>query len=121
MAELIATGILIISIVGMSIIVFRKIPRLLTLPETFQEKKEGIISRLGGKLKESGPFKNFSYEIFLQKIISKIRILTLKMDVKTWSWLQKLRERTRKKKLGDDNYWEELKKSTDKKDKELPK
>jgi len=108
--ELIAGIILFLSFLGMAIIIFRKIPALLTLPEISQEKKEGLILRLRNKIREINLLKNFSYDMFLQKILSKIRILTLKTDSKTFNWLQKLREKTQKKKLDNDNYWEELKK-----------
>ena len=110
MAELIATIILIFSFFGMGVILFRKIPVLLTLPEILPQK-ESLISKLKERLKKLNPFRNFSSEIFLQKILSKIRILSLKTDNKTFVWLQKLREKTQKKKLEKkDNYWEEIKK-----------
>lgn len=110
MAELIAIIILISSLVGMGFIIFRKIPILLTLPETPPEK-ENLILRLKNKLKEAKIFKNFSSEIFLQKIISKVRILSLKIDNYTFNWLKKLREKSQKNKLKEkDNYWEEIKK-----------
>ena len=73
------------------------------------------LSKLKEKIKILNPFKSFSYEIFLQKLLSKIRILSLKTDNKTFNWLQKLREKSQKKKnLENDNYWEEIKKSTKK-------
>ena len=105
--------ILIGSLVGMGIIVFRKIPLLLELPEAALPQfnwQDPLI-----KIKNLLPFRDFSFEIFLQKILSKIRILTLKTDSKTSSWLQKLREKAQRKKFGEnDNYWEKLKKSTKK-------
>jgi hypothetical protein len=114
MAEIIAIIVLAGSLVGLGVIVFRKIPILLTLPAA-ESREEGLILKLKRKMKELNPFKKFSYEILLQKVLYKIRILTLKADTKTWSWLQKLREKTRKKKLENDNYWEEIKKSIKKK------
>lgn len=99
----------------MAIIIWRKIPVLVALPELLSEKGESFSLKLKKKIKELNPLKNFSYEIFLQKLISKIRILTLKTDSQTFNWLQKLREKIKKKKnLENDNYWEELKKSTKK-------
>lgn len=112
MTELIATIVLIISIIGMGAIVWRKIPVLVKLPEALPQKEEPISLKLKTKARALNPFKNFSYEIFLQKIISKIRILTLKTDNQTFNWLQKLREKNQKKNLKNDNYWEEVKKST---------
>ena len=113
MFELIFSIILICSLAGMGVIVFRKIPVLLELPETVPSQfnwKELLI-----KIKNLLPFKSFFFEVFLQKILSKIRILSLKTDSKTSSWLQKLREKKQRKKFGeDDNYWEKVKKSTKK-------
>ena len=127
MIEIIATTILICSLLGMGVIIRRKIPFLVKLPESLPEGEELFSSKLKQKTEELSPFKNFSYEIFLQKFISKIRILSLKTDKQTFNWLQKLREHskkktfssrpldgqnqeTRKKKLDEDNYWEEIKK-----------
>jgi len=127
MIETIAIIILICSLSGAGLIVWRKIPLLVKLPETSSEEDKSFSLELKQKTEESSPLKNFSYEILLQKFISKIRVLTLKTDNQTSSWLRKLRERskkkpfssqsvdwqnqkTKKKKLGEDNYWEEIKK-----------
>lgn len=110
MEELIATIILIFCLLGMGTIVIRKIPVLVALPE-ISITKEGLISRFGKRIKEILPFKNFSYELFLQKILIKIRILVLKIENLIFHWLQKLREKYQKKKLSqNDNYWEKIKK-----------
>jgi len=108
----IALIIFVFSLIGLAVILFQKVPLLLELPETAAvpfDWKEFFT-----KIKNSSPFfKNFSSEIFLQKILSKVRILTLKTDSQTSSWLQKLRVRSQKKKFEeDDNYWQEIKKST---------
>jgi hypothetical protein len=110
MADLIATIILISSLLGVAVIIFRKIPILVELPEVLPEKAEPFSSRLKKKIKEFNLFKKFSYELFLQKLISRIRILILKIDNQAFHWLQKLKERVKKKKMENDNYWEELKK-----------
>lgn len=110
MPELIATIILIFSLLGIAILIFRKIPVLIALPE-FLPAREGLISKFRKKIKEIIPFKNFSYELFLQKILTKIRILVLKIENLIFRWLQKLREKYQKKKQSqNDNYWEEIKK-----------
>jgi len=117
------------SLCGMGVILYRKIPEISELPKISAEfsLKEKLL-KLKEKIKILNPFKSFSGEVFLQKILSKIRILILKTDSKTFSWLQKLRERSKrkissslssadwqtqgmkKKKLENDNYWQELKK-----------
>ncbi len=107
--EFLAQIVLIFSLAGIIIIIFRKIPALVALPEVLSQKKTPISLRMREKIRQFNPFKNFSSDLFLQKLLSKIRILTLKTENKTFSWLQKLREKTQKKKL-EDNYWEEIKK-----------
>jgi len=111
MAELIALLVLICSFLAIATIVVRKIPVLIQLeeiPTSFGLKIR--IQKLAGKIKFSRYLKMPSPEILFQKILSKIRILTLKIENKTESWLQKSREKTQKKKEND-KYWRELKKS----------
>jgi len=111
MIELIFLIILICSLVGMGLMLFQKMPLLLELPETSPPYFGWRTLFL--KVKSSNPLKGFPSEVFLQKILSKVRILTLKTDNKTSNWLQKLRERSQKKKFSEnDNYWKEIKKST---------
>jgi len=121
--EIIATTILVGSLLGIGIVILRKIPVLVELPKTPAEfnLKENLL-KLKEKISTLHPFKYFSDKIFLQKILSKIRILTLKTENKTDNWLQKLREKSQKKKFEEnDNYWEEVKKSTNKENKNLPR
>jgi len=114
--ELIATVIFLGSIFGMGVILFRKIPVLAELTLEITEEKEGIFSRLKGKIKNLFPLKSSSPEIFLQRILSKIRILALKTENKTSTILERLRTRKMEEKENEnDNYWEELKKSTNQK------
>jgi len=111
MVELIATIILFGGLVGMGVILFRKIPILVQLPETPSGQSFGArFRKILEKVKITQHFKLPSFEIFLQKILSKIKILTLKIETKTESWLRKLREKTQKKKENE-KYWQELKKS----------
>ena len=94
----------------MGVILFRKIPVLLTLPENLPQK-ESFISKVKERLKRANSFRNFSYEIFLQKILTKIRILSLKVDHHTFNWIQKLREQSKERNLKRiDDYWEKIKK-----------
>ncbi|MDO8663828.1 MAG: hypothetical protein Q7K28_03280 [Candidatus Wildermuthbacteria bacterium] len=117
--QLVSQIILILSGLGLLSLIFHKVPELLSSP-AIDAKKEGgtraaFLSRLLAKVRKIGPLKDFSYDIFLQKLISRIRILTLKTDNKTLNWLQKLREKTQNKFKKEGNYWEEVKKAKDKK------
>ncbi|KPJ56929.1 hypothetical protein AMJ49_03385 [Parcubacteria bacterium DG_74_2] len=109
--EIIVKLTLLISFSGIATIIFRKLPILVSLPEIQEEKRERLISIYKRRLKNFNPFKKFSYENFLEKIVYKIRLLSLKTDNKTFQWLQELRKKTvEKKKKEKDNYWEEIKK-----------
>jgi len=113
-SELIAFIIFLCSLISIGVMIYRKIPLLLKLPKT--APSYFVWQRFFLKAKELNPLKQFSSEMFLQKTLSKVRVLTLKTDNKTSSWLQSLRQKTQKKKFQeDDKYWEEIKKSTRKK------
>ena len=108
MVELIFTITLVLSLVGLGIILFRKMPDLVKIKEPVFRNKE--------KAKIFTFFSDFSYELYLQKILSRIRVLTLKTDSKTSGWLEKLRQlrQKRNQEIGNnDKYWEELKKAKD--------
>ena len=68
------------------------------------------------------PVKDFSFESLMQKVLSKVRVLSLKVENKTANHLHQLRKSSQKKNgLGDENYWKELKKPlNDKNTKEKP-
>ncbi|MFH1036459.1 MAG: hypothetical protein V1756_00100 [Patescibacteria group bacterium] len=103
---------LIISISSLFCLLFFILRKLSVLSEL--QTDAGEIA--GGKplfgLKNIPGLKSFSLDLFLQKIISQMRILTLKADSKTFNWLKNLREKNQKKKLENENYWEEIKNST---------
>ena len=120
MAELIAKIILGGSLIGIGMILVRKIPILVEMPEmeTKELEQKSSFLRLGARL---GSLKLFSPNLVLQKILSKVRILILRIERKTDDKLQKLREEAKRKKdIENDNYWEELKKVKSQKDKDLP-
>jgi hypothetical protein len=110
MTELIAFIVLVFSLIGLATILFRKIPLLLEFPET--SSSLGWKTMLS-KAKDLSSLNKGSFETLLQKILSKIRVVTLKTDNKTSGWLQRLRERSVKKRFEEeDNYWEKIRKST---------
>jgi hypothetical protein len=100
------------SFLGMLIIIFRKIPVLVSLPEIKEEgERKSRLSLLKEKIKKINPFKKISYETFLEKMVYKIRLLSLRTDNKTFQLLQDLKKKAlEKKKRLDDNYWQEIKK-----------
>lgn len=111
MIELIAIIILSGSIFGILVISIRKIPALKTLPETGSKGfLPAFLFGLKGKIQNIPFLKSSSLEMFLQKVLSKIRVLTLKVENRIACWLQNLRQRSQRKKEPD-NYWDELKKN----------
>ncbi len=112
----IAEVILLTSSFGLGGIVIRKIPALANLPEVdIKKEEENLVLGLKKIIRRLNPFTNFSYEPLLQKVLTKIRILSLKTDSKTFNWLQQLKEDAQKKKIRQDpNYWKEIKKEAKK-------
>lgn len=110
---LIATTTLFLSLSGIGLLCYNKISALIDIPKKRGRKKsKNFFLFFEKRIKSHSFFQNFSYEMFLQKILSKIRVLTLKTDSKTSHLLQELRQKSQEKKdLEDDNYWEEIQKS----------
>ncbi|MDO8436242.1 MAG: hypothetical protein Q7S82_02545 [bacterium] len=112
MAEIFFLTSLIMSLVGISIFIFRKIPVLAELPQANSSRinTKDVIFGFIKTIKNRVPLKKFSGDLFLQKALSKTRVLIMKVDNKTFHWLQRLRENARKNKFGEnDNYWKEIK------------
>jgi len=100
MLEIFASIIFIVSLVIVGVIIKRKIPVLAALPLLeLEPKKKNRLS-------------SFSRSVFLQKILSKVRILILKTDNKTSEWLRQLKEKAKENKTKfSENYWDKLKKN----------
>lgn len=114
--SLIALVIFFASFLGLGTIVVHKVPVLVTLPER-EEKRREVSERnhFTSKLHNANPLESSSSKLFLQKLLKKIRILSLKTDNKMFDWLQKLKEDTQRKKIREDEeYWDEVKKATKK-------
>lgn len=98
MLNLIALVILFFSLVGIGVLIYKKMPLLKTLPE----KRDSKINwqNIFSNFKNSSFFKNlyFNFNVFLQKILSKIKILTLKVENKVSYWLRELKKHSQKNK-----------------------
>jgi hypothetical protein len=120
MEELIAKIILGTSLTGIGAILIRKIPLLKEV--SFQQVEiidgKSIFSKIKDRILD---FKIFSSpEIFLQKILSKIRIFTLKFERKLEDQLKNLRQKAKEKNnLENDNYWDEVKKKKEGEDNKI--
>lgn len=100
---------------GMSFILFKKIPALLEMQEAGLQKGKiisGIKENVKKGIRKIPGAKKIDYELYLQKVLSKIRVLTMKAEGKTGNWLERLRQK-RNGHNHDNTYWEELKKVKD--------
>jgi len=125
MSELIATIIFLGSVSGITVILMRKIPILAEMPVVPEgQKKESFVSKIKERFRVLPLIRDIYSGILLQKTLSKIRVLTLKVESKTGTWLQKLRLKSQTDKdKAKDNYWTEVKnevKSETKSDSSLP-
>ena len=117
MVQLLSIIVLFLSLAGMAVILLRKMPVLGKLPERDFAFGNSLVCGLRGGLKKMPVIKGFSYELYLQKVLSKIRVLTLKTENKTGSWLERLRQKNyQKNQTNHDSYWEALKKAKDDKE-----
>ena len=116
MIELIFTGTLVLSLIGLGVILFRRMPDLVGLPEPTGDFQKALIAKIKETSKRIPVLKDFSYELYLQKIFSKLRVLSMKTENKTGGWLERLRQKKNHendKGNNSDQYWQELKKAKD--------
>ncbi len=93
---------------GMGVIIFKKIFVLVNLPEIAEEKVKSEF-----KPKEEIVSKDKYHEKFFNDTVFKIKTATSKTEIKAAEWIKNLRKMTPKGKAKkQDNYWEEIKKST---------
>ena len=97
MSNLIALIVFIVSLIVVGVIIYKKMLILKELPELAEKSKstENKTLFLFNALLRSCSARVF--EKYLQKILSKIRVLSLRIDSKTFNWLQKLRKRSQEK------------------------
>ncbi len=118
--ELILQIILFTSSVGLGVIIFRKIPALRTLPQKefsgFADIKQAISLKLKKGIQKLNLLKDLSYEVFLEKTLSKTKNISVKFENKMSNLLVEAKENTKQREIREnDNYWEDLKKATKKK------
>ncbi len=104
---LFATIIFFVSLIGIGMIIIRKIPVLAELSP--QEIEPEHPKRFREKIKNNRTLRFFSGELLLQKVLSGIKVLTLRTENKTSAWLADSRQRylDKKDKFSDD-YWRRI-------------
>jgi len=115
--NLIALVLLAISFIGMVFMVLKKVPELRekTEPDINIFKKE-TRKKIKDKTREILKNNSSSIENVLHKLLSKVRILSLKTDKLVSGWITSLRKRSVERKIGLDSYWKDIKHSMGKKD-----
>jgi hypothetical protein len=115
-SELIASIVLGISFLGLAFLILRKVPELKEMPEPeLSFLKKGLRKKIREKTKEVLKENSNTLEGILHKVLSKIRILSLKVDKKVSDWIVKLRSRSLERTKGLDSYWKEITASVKKK------
>lgn len=114
--NLIAQVILFCSSIGLIQIIFRKMSVLSSLPEDIKtEVREGFFTKVKKELKEKNPLEKAKYEDLLGKVLKNIRIVFLKTDNKIFGWTQRLKEDSQRRKIREDgDYWDRIKRDTEK-------
>lgn len=114
--ELIASVTAVLSFLGLTFLILRKVPELKTMPEPqFGFLRKDLKKKLREKTKEVLKENSNTLEGVLHKVLSKIRILSLKVDKKVSDWIIKLRNRSLERTKDFDNYWKEIRASVKKK------
>ena len=106
---LIAFVIFLISVVGVGIIILKKVPVLVQV-NVKPIDKSAVFSAIKAQIKDK-TIKDFSFEMFLHKLLSKLRVMILKTERQIGCWLSSLRQKSINKNCFKDNhYWKKVKK-----------
>lgn len=97
MLELIFLIIFSFSLIGVLVILARKMPVLASLPQNGKTgiKKHRVIVEAENKVK--GIFEFFEKQILLHKLLSWVKVMTLKIETKVDHRLHNIRKRAQKK------------------------
>lgn len=110
----IALIILLASALGMVIVARRKTELLVELPDgqPLLDLKY-FYTNTAGYIKNVSPLKRDTFGVFLEKTLSRTRVVILRMENKISAWLQHLRKQSQiQKKKKQDHYWKDLNGST---------
>jgi hypothetical protein len=114
--DFIASIVLILSFLGLTFLVLRKVPELKKMPEPELVFLKKDLRKIKEKTKEVLKENSNTLESILHKFLSQIRIMSLKVDKKVSDWIIKLRKRSvQRTNKGLDTYWKEITASVKKK------
>ncbi len=90
--------VLMVSFLVLVYLFIKKAPQLIKLEDVSIKRKENFFLRIKKKLTEISFVKNFSWNTIFQKMLSRIRIIILKIENKIGDLLHFLRKKSEKKK-----------------------
>jgi len=95
--ESIILAVFILSLGGVILVLVRKVPVLNSLPQNADSgiREHKIISALEGKVKNFFVF--FEKQIFLHKLLSWVKVMTLKIETRVDHLLHRLRQKNKSK------------------------
>jgi len=96
---------LFVLVISFSVLVYffiKKLPQLSNLSETTIQKRGKLFSYLWQKIISLPFIKKFSWNSTLQKILSRTRIIVLRVEKKIENYLYFLRKKTKKKENNED-------------------
>lgn len=96
--------IFVFSLFGMTALFLSALPRL---SEIEVKEKEGILKKIKERFRERFSLKKFKKDIILEKILRRIRILNLRLDVKISNHLQSIVQK-RLESLKKEDLWRKL-------------
>lgn len=99
------------SLLSFGILVWLVSGKIDTLSLVEIDERNSIKNKIKEKASEIAKKQSNWLEIFLQKLLNRIRILSLRADNKTCAWIQELKQRSKKRKENVDDYWKNVKKS----------
>lgn len=111
-AEIIALILLVLSGAGIGILLKKKIPLLLQFPREENKNLAYYVGQVKERAKENPAVSQIlTPDLMLQKVLSMVRVWSLKLESKTSTHLETLRKRAleKKEKLSE-NYWAQIRK-----------
>jgi len=114
--DLVASIVAVISFLGLIFLILKKVPELKETPEPeLRFLKKDLGKKIKERSKEVLKENSNILEGVLHKLLSKIRILSLRVDKRVSDWITKLRVRSLERTKDLDSYWKGIKSSVKKK------
>lgn len=96
------------SLAGMILLIFSKRKLIFGLPPKRIEVQK-IFQRINQRITTQIKIFSRSFQLYLQKTLMRLRLLSLKLDTKLFNLIQRLKQKSGKV-VSKDEYWEKIKK-----------